>query len=256
MTSDIIAITGSDDKNELFLIEISTSTIYTVKLDTANINTDNGRGRMMKYIPGSSYLWVSATGPEAVADKFAYVVELNFDDWAATRVVRKVTGVDVNGLLFVENMKVAPRDHPSPFPGQHVNETNARVDALQQELQSLRSQLATATTSDGSPVQSSLPANVAGDGSSQDSKNTDALSITALVLGVVALVVSVVGFAQVNKKKPASTANASTGGGKDDGSKEETTTAHPNEDLEKNSDFGGVGSDAEYSMGSKRDQYA
>ena len=250
----------------MFLVQASTGTIFTIALDaTNNINTDGGRGRVMQYIPGSPYLWLSATGREADADKFAYVVELNFTDWAKTKMIRKVSGIDVHGMLFVENMKLAGYHHPPS--GGHlsglVDDNSAKVDALEQELQALRSELDSvvhttdsdndANTNGGNTMQSINRASpVVGDGgnSDDDGGGQKALSISALVVGLLALMVSAVGFHNNNKAATTRPANTVTGG-----SKEGTITHHDgtSDDLEKKSDFGG--SVDEYSMGSKRDQY-
>lgn len=243
ITSDVIATTTSDDNNHLYLIEISAGTVHTIKLDTSGVNTDNGRGRLMNYPPGSSILWIGATGPQSDVD--AYVVELDFNDWSQSKVARKVEGVDVNGMLFVENMILA-RDHSERNDWMdHATSTRSRVESLEQEVDNLRATLGTTGSGSGGGSSSIDRASVI----SEDSNDTTkAVSIAALVMGCFALLVAIAGLVT---KKPAR-AVTTAAGSKDD------TDIERNEDkasIEKNEDKNNEVT-SEYSMGSKRDNYA
>lgn len=227
INSDLMAVPSSGEENELYLVEISTGTVRTVALDaSAVVSTGSTRGRIIKHITGTPYLWITAKGAEEVADRFCYVVMLDMKDLTNSKVVRKVMGLDTASMLFVENMGLAHFHRANAGNGKAIEETQEtlkevteEISDMQAEIGKLRGDMSTSTSSMQSSANGSSP-------SSQD--NT--LSIVAICVGVLAIGVA---LAALFKKPQVVTSS---------------TASHTPATIAK--------SDEELSMGSKRDTYA
>lgn len=170
----------------LFLVEISSGAIHRVKLDASNASTGSSRGRMVMYIPGSPYLWVTAKASVEASDHFSYVVQLDMVNWDNSKVLRKVTGISTNGMIFVENMKL-------------VGDLEAmeELDELKANIQQLQSQLKANTVMNGKATSSK---DINSSNNEKESSSSNALNVVSIVIAVVALTAAMVGL--VYKRKP------------------------------------------------------
>ena len=225
INSNLIAVPSSGDENELYLVDISTGKVNTVQLDSPGTSTAAGRGRTIKYVAGTPYLWITAKGAEEVEDRFCYVVMLDMKNLSNSKVVRKVMGLDTASMLFVENMGLA---HFHRVNG----DTTAQIVDLQSEINKLRGDISSSPGSSSAMLSSSFNSS----GKSGDSGANNALSIVAIVVGFLALVVS---FAAL-LKKPEKVASP--------------TSSNPPSITQK--DAQSLKDDEELSMGSKREGYA